>query len=419
MENDSIDFCNVDEAWWKLAIQPFVAGIVGYITNVVALKMMFYPLEFWGVKIKTFHEQPFGIIGWQGVLPCKMRKIAGRSVDLILERLLNVQEVFERLEPERFGEVMDRGLLLLVDKVIQETAEEYAPMVWNSLPQTVKDEIVVKASMESNSLFLQKFMKAMQENIDSVLDIRHMAVEACCANKAIMNNIFLEVGAKEFVFIEHSGFYFGFLFGIVQVTVYCFEPAIWVLPVFGFMVGWLTNWLALKVIFRPLEPTKVLGFTMHGIFLRRQQEVAETFSRVNCRQILHTKAIWDAILTGRLKRNFFNLLRAHSLAFTNDLLGGMRIFAIASLGAQNLNDMREAIAQKIIDGLPGIIDQSYEYTTEALDIENTLRERMAALSSSEFEGVLHPAFEEDELLLIIVGGALGALAGTAQLLLLF
>jgi hypothetical protein len=37
--------------WWQYFIIPWIAGFVGYITNVMALEMMFYPLEFWGIDI--------------------------------------------------------------------------------------------------------------------------------------------------------------------------------------------------------------------------------------------------------------------------------------------------------------------------------------------------------------------------------
>ena len=40
-------------------------------------------------------------------------------------------------------------------------------------------------------------------------------------------------------------------------------------------------------------------------------------------------------------------------------------------------------------------------------------------SGKEFEGVLHPCFEEDEWILILVGGILGLFVGVAQLFLLF
>jgi uncharacterized membrane protein YheB (UPF0754 family) len=164
--------------------------------------------------------------------------------------------------------------------------------------------------------------------------------------------------------------------------------ASWVLPFFGFVVGWATNWLALKVIFRPLNPVKVGCFTIHGIFLKRQMEVSETFARVNCVEILHTKAIWETILYGPRSKNFYAMLRAHSIVFTEKLVGGMRPIAIAAMGSQQFSEMKEEIAQKIADKLPSVMPHSYEYTTEALDMEATIRERMQKLPYPEFEGVL-------------------------------
>ncbi|CAN0248089.1 unnamed protein product [Hapterophycus canaliculatus] len=44
---------------------PFISGIVGYATNILALKMTFFPVEFWGIKIWQPEDQPLGCIGWQ------------------------------------------------------------------------------------------------------------------------------------------------------------------------------------------------------------------------------------------------------------------------------------------------------------------------------------------------------------------
>lgn len=52
-------------------------------------------------------------------------------------------------------------------------------------------------------------------------------------------------------------------------------------------------------------------------------------------------------------------------------------------------------------------------------MEETVRTKMQELSASEFEGVLHPAFEEDEIQLIALGGLLGAMVGVIQLFTLF
>ena len=262
MANDSIEFCESEDAWWKYLLLPFVAGVVGYATNVLAIKMMFYPIEYFGIDLFRCKDQPFGLIGWQGVVPCKIEKIAGKTVDIILENLLDVKEVFDRLDPEKFSEVMGKGLMSLVDKVISKTAKEYKL----NLSQEQKDEIVVKASIESNAKFLQNLIKDMQEQVYDILDIRHMCLTKIVANKPQMNDIFLEIGREEFKFIKQSGFYFGFLFGMVQMIIWCFHQGVWVLPCFGLMVGWATNWLAIKVIFRPLDPIYICGFKIHGLF---------------------------------------------------------------------------------------------------------------------------------------------------------
>lgn len=193
----------------------------------------------------------------------------------------------------------------------------------------------------------------------------------------------------------------------------------WVLPVAGFIVGWFTNFIALKVIFQPLEPKKLCGYTFHGIFLKRQQEVSEIYARVVCTEILHVKAIFDDIFSGPLSGNFYAMLRAHTLVFTDKMTAELKPLAIAAMGAEKFAAMKEAIAQKVLDEIPNIIDQSYEYTTEALGIEEEMRTKMKALSPAEFEGVLHPAFEEDEIQLILLGGLLGAIVGVLQIFTIF
>ena len=41
-----------------------------------------------------------------------------------------------------------------------------------------------------------------------------------------------------------------------------FLPYWWVLPVLGTLVGWATNWLAIRMIFEPIEPRKIGRFGM-------------------------------------------------------------------------------------------------------------------------------------------------------------
>lgn len=408
--------------WWEYFIIPWIAAFVGYFTNVVALQMTFAPLEFWGISLYRIPGEPWGFFGWQGIIPTKAKKMATIAFDLMTTKLFNIKEIFARLEPDQFADCMSDACLLMMDEIINQVATEYMPTVWNSLPQEVKDDIVLTTDQETGA-FLSEFMADMQEHVEDVVDIKDFTVKYCVERKDLIVKIFQECGEKEFVFIRQSGFYFGFLFGLLQMALWFVYDAPWCLPAAGFLVGWFTNYIALKIIFRPLKPYTIgcgpCQYAIHGLFLKRQKEVSHVFARVVMTEILHIEAIWKAIFTGPLSSNFFAMLRAHTLVFTDKLVAEIQPLAVASLGAEQFAKMKEDIAQNVINRLPDIIDHSYEYSQKALDMEQTVATKMAELPSAEFEGVLHPAFEEDEIQLILLGGILGAIVGVLQILTLF
>jgi hypothetical protein len=76
-------------AWWEYFLIPWMAGAVGYITNVLALQMTFYPIEFWGIEIFRIKGEPWGFFGWQGIIPTKAEKMASICFELMTKKLFN------------------------------------------------------------------------------------------------------------------------------------------------------------------------------------------------------------------------------------------------------------------------------------------------------------------------------------------
>lgn len=52
---------------------PLIAAFVGWFTNWLAVQMIFYPIEFRGIPLYRRPEVPLGLLGWQGIIPCKTR----------------------------------------------------------------------------------------------------------------------------------------------------------------------------------------------------------------------------------------------------------------------------------------------------------------------------------------------------------
>jgi hypothetical protein len=65
---------------------------------------------------------------------------------------------------------------------------------------------------------------------------------------------------------------------VAQAVLYYFYDAGWTLPVAGFLVGWFTNWVALKLIFEPASPVNLGCYTLQGLFLKRQHEAAKVIA---------------------------------------------------------------------------------------------------------------------------------------------
>lgn len=395
--------------FWKYASIPLVAAVVGWWTNWVAIEMTFRPLEFRGFR-------PW--LGWQGIIPSKAVKMATIFVDSTMYRLGTLRELFEQMDPtrmaEHIAEVMDRRVELYTDEVMFLTHGR----LWRSLPGVVKERIYAGVRAEMPGL-IDGLMREVGEQVEQLVDFKHMIVRQLSANKGLLNRLFLESGKTEFKFIINSGYYFGFLFGLVQLGVWIFYQGWWVLPVFGLIVGYATNWLALNLVFRPLHPRKIGPVTIHGLFLRRQKEVAQVWCRLVTREMITVRQIIEEMLGGPNAHRTHALIRKHVGSVADRALGLTLPMAGLTVGAGGLDEIRRTLADKAIKVSIEPFNHWPFNEERGVLIERMLRERMESLPAEEFQDLLRPCFQEDEMKLIILGGVLGFAAGVAQLFLVF
>ena len=389
-------------SWFQYVSIPLVAGVVGWGTNVLALKMTFYPLTFVGIR-------PW--FGWQGIIPAKARKMAGTTVELMTTHLVEVKEVVGRLEAERVYEEMSGDVEKIIRQTIDEVVSEYQPELWKTLPEAIKSEIYRRAVAEAPRV-IKASLADIQAEIETLLDLEAMSVEALVKDKELLNQIFLRCGEKEFQFIERSGFIFGALFGLAQAALWYFYAGAWTLPVMGFVVGWITNWMALQMIFRPREPLRLGPLSWHGLFFIRQKEVSAAFALMISEHIVNTRNVMRVIFEGPTADRILEIIHRHIERSAQDYGGLMSPVFKLTVGSKQYEAIKARIGERIVASLPdGPIQNLHAYAEEAMDIERTLRERLAELPREQFEGLLRPVFQEDEWKLVLVGAVLGMLTG--------
>jgi len=269
---------------------PFIAGFIGWLTNWGAVQALLYPIKFVGIP---------PVFGWQGVLPKNAEQMSESFGRLIREQLLDIESFFSELKNANNQELDD-----LVDKVADQVIEEFAtniaPENWAKAREKLR-EYMTNLIRKNVREVVESIMESLGKEADQFIDIDRITTDAMVEDRALLGEILTGIADKEFKFIEMSGLYFGFLFGLVQMGVWIFYPKYWVLPAAGFMVGYVTNWLAMNLIFEPREEKVIGPFRIQGVFIKRQQEVAVKFADVICDRVLNVENLIKHIEQGSSK----------------------------------------------------------------------------------------------------------------------
>lgn len=395
--------------WKTYSLIPLIAGFVGWLTNYLAVKMLFYPISWTGIPLLRKEGQPLGFLGWQGIVPAKTVPMTEAMVNATITELLSIEEIIQRLEPIQVANI----LLPQASSIIQPVVEE----ITQNLPteiRSIASKIAVTDWWFQRQVcrnFLIKLTRDVQSNIESLLNLRDCVVNQMVLDKTLLGKLFLKVGNEELRFLTDSGLWFGFLLGILQLIVSLYWDNPWILSVGGLIVGLATNWLALKWIFEPVNPKKIGPFVLQGLFLRRQEAVSADFAKFFATQVLTSNLIWKSILTDPTTSPEFAKL------FAKNILEIVRSSPLGMINTQNNAPNYSAVqaaSKNATDTLFQYLTDLHPYVDKTLNIEETLRTRMSAMTSESFERVLHPIFEEDETTLILSGGGLGFLAGLLQ-----
>ena len=379
--------------------------------------MTFYPLEFIGFKFKGFKAIGWGgfpPIGWQGIIPSKAETMAGKATDMITTKLIDVEDQFSRINPAIVAKEMESSILRLSREITNEVMTEHVPF-WKLLSNKQKEKIYARSAEEIPSV-IEEIMEEVKVNITEVFDLKAMAVEHLRNNKELLNRIFLEVGDKEFSFIERSGFYFGFLFGILQAIIWVQLEANWTLPVGGLLVGYLTNILALRLIFSPTKPIKIFKWKIQGLFIKRQNEVSKGYAHLVSDNIMTMDNVFTQMFNGKGADKLVNIITKHSREGIDKTAGFNSSLIKFTSGTDTYDQIKTIAVNRFIEAAPEQIHIVFDYAKQALDIEETMFSRMTSLPPDEFVDFLRPVFQEDEWKLILTGAILGMAAGFLQLL---
>lgn len=399
------------EALLKYVSIPVVSTIFTYFHIWVALYMTFYPVKFLGcLQIPGTNVG----CGWQGIVPNRAEEMANIAVDNLL-KVIKLRDVTDRIDPLETIDHLGPALNRLISDIVHTMAVEEMPSVWEKLPDMVKSELVQKVR-EDIPQTIAIMLNEVKENIELHIDLKKMVAKALVDDPNLLNNIFIVTGYSELVFIRNFGATMGLVFGIIQVILWIFYSEGWMLPTFGAVVGSGTNWIALKMIFEPVEPVRLCGgrLVLQGLFLKRQPEAAAAFSKVIAETVMSSKELIREIFTSKSCDRLFDMTHRHIHEFCDSYVVRVARPFMRGQTKDKFKRCKTDVGDFVLRELPKTMRYAEKYFQVAMDLEAELTIRMAAMSPTDFEQMLHPVFQQDEWKLILLGGVLGVVVGVCQ-----
>jgi uncharacterized membrane protein YheB (UPF0754 family) len=407
---------------------PLFSGAIGYATNWTGVWMLFNPVRFRGVPLpglaplarllpRRIQQIPGimnGGLGWQGIIPSRAAKMGSIAVDKGIAKVGTPREFFDQLDRSKLSEQILESSRKDIGALVERVMEREHPQFWRDLPPQMRARIERRVQ-EHLPEVIDEVTDQLAGHIDDLVDVKLMVIRHIEAHPALANKVFQSVGQQELKLIVNLGFVFGFLFGIPVAVLTAIVESPLVLLVCGPIVGWVTNWLAIIMIFEPVEPRKVGPFTLHGMFLRRQHQASEVYASVIADDIITVRNFGDELLHGP-RGDKTQALIASSLRPAVDRAAGPLLPAVRlAMGRREYDAFREGVATESVEFTVAPLGDPDFNRDRAREVHTLIVDRMRKLPPADFAEMMRSAMREDEWLLLAHGAVLGVVGGLAHL----
>jgi uncharacterized membrane protein YheB (UPF0754 family) len=188
------------------------------------------------------------------------------------------------------------------------------------------------------------------------------------------------------------------------------------IPFISAFIGWFTNWIAIKMLFHPKEPKKILGITFQGIFPKRQLQFAEKLGKLVSTELISFKEIEEKITHSGNLEKVMPVIENRIDDFLRRKLSD--VFPIISMfiGDSTINQLKVVFMDELRTIFPEIIRKYMKNLESELDMEEIVISKVAGFSSDKMENILNQIMSSEFRFVEIIGGVLGFIIGIVQVL---
>ena len=188
------------------------------------------------------------------------------------------------------------------------------------------------------------------------------------------------------------------------------------IPFISAFIGWFTNWIAIKMLFHPKEPKKILGITFHGIFPKRQVQFAEKLGIMVSKELISFAEIEEKITDPKNIEKMMPIVEAKIDEFLRTRLSDAFPIISMFIGENTINQLKTVFMKELETLFPNMIKSYMKSLESTLDLEKIVAQKVSGFSSDKMENILNQIMSKEFRFVEIIGAVLGFIIGLFQVL---
>jgi uncharacterized membrane protein YheB (UPF0754 family) len=184
-------------------------------------------------------------------------------------------------------------------------------------------------------------------------------------------------------------------------------------------IGWITNFIAIKMLFHPRRPVQIGSLTVQGIFPKRQKALAMNLAAVIEGELLSHDDIRQAMQRPEFSARLKDRILDGCSEFLSTRLGGLNPMIAMFLDGPMMEKIKGLLDKELDRIVPGLLETATGELENSLDFRRIIQEKIEGLSMERLEILLMSIMAREFRFIEVVGAVLGAFIGLIQGLLFF
>lgn len=182
----------------------------------------------------------------------------------------------------------------------------------------------------------------------------------------------------------------------------------------GAMIGWITNFIAIKMLFRPYKEINLIFFKIQGLLPKRRNEIGNSIAEIVNNELVSVKDIISKISPEDIEENIGLIVdRILESRLKEEIVKNFPMAAFF-LSDSMLEKIKHIIKQSILDHKEEMINVFAEYLENKVDIKSIIVEKVNGFSLEKIEEIIITLAKKELKHIEYIGAVLGGIIGLVQ-----